>query len=541
MGDHGNPGFGGGEMGIMVWFGDGAGNWAVQMDGDLGYGGVALGDVNGDGVLDVGYGIHHNYSGTDLGDQLLEVALGNGTGHDWQPWDDGLATSGENWGLFGTDFADVDNDGDLDIGSVGFGASAGVHVYLNDGDGTWTQSFGFLGGNSSMLFVFGDVNGDGNPDIAAAHGSGTIYLGDGQGGFALADANLPTPVWRRGIALGDVSGDGRDDLAFATSTGAAVYTWQAGTWANLSGTLATFGAGVALTQIADMDNDGHGDVVLLTEDTVTIHRGDGAGHWTLAATISTEDACDYAALLAGADVDHNGRADLAWVVEEDCSPWVGGTNRLHVFREASVPGAPTVHPVRPRGGEVYLAGSVHFVDWHAAVPQGTATVSIEISTSGSDGPYLPVASTVPNNGRYQWTVPSGGATSTQCYLRLTLHTAPPVVTVTPAPFTIDRPASTHIGDVPATALTLTAAPNPFNPRTTFSFALPAPTTAVLAIHDARGRLVRAMPLGVLDAGPQSVVWDGKTMNSEPAPAGLYLARLVTGADQTAVTAVMLVR
>ena len=51
--------------------------------------------------------------------------------------------------MFGTDFADVDNDGDLDLGSLSFGCCAGVHIYLNHSDGTWTQSFGILGGNAS--------------------------------------------------------------------------------------------------------------------------------------------------------------------------------------------------------------------------------------------------------------------------------------------------------------------------------------------------------------------------------------------------------
>jgi hypothetical protein len=78
--------------------------------------------------------------------------------------------------MFGTDFADVDNDGDLDTGSISFGCCAGVHVYLNQGDGTWVQSFGFwtqLGRD-----VFGDINGDGNADLAVSQ-YGTIYLGDG--------------------------------------------------------------------------------------------------------------------------------------------------------------------------------------------------------------------------------------------------------------------------------------------------------------------------------------------------------------------------
>ena len=128
IGDHGSPYVNTQEHGVMVWFGDGNGNWAVSQNGDFGYGGIAVGDVNNDGFLDVGYAMHHDYSSTDFGNQLIEVALGDGTGLNWTPWDDGLASNGESWGMFGTDFADIDNDGDLDIGSNSFGASSGIHI-----------------------------------------------------------------------------------------------------------------------------------------------------------------------------------------------------------------------------------------------------------------------------------------------------------------------------------------------------------------------------------------------------------------------------
>ena len=114
----------------------------------------------------------------------LEVALGDGTGRSWTPWDDGLATNGETYGMFGSDFADVDGDGDLDLGSISFGCCSGVHVYLNGGDGAWQQSFGFVGGNARQEFTFGDVNGDGWPDLAVSHQNGTVYVGNGNGGFA---------------------------------------------------------------------------------------------------------------------------------------------------------------------------------------------------------------------------------------------------------------------------------------------------------------------------------------------------------------------
>ncbi|MGB9590813.1 MAG: FG-GAP repeat domain-containing protein [Candidatus Hydrothermia bacterium] len=162
VGDHGSPYVNTQEHGIMVWFGNGFGSWSVYQNGEFGYGGVTIGDVNNDGLVDVGYGVHHNYSGTDFGDQLIEVAIGDGTGRNWTPWDDGLAQEGQDWGMFDTDFGDINNDGWLDIVSNAFGADDGVWAYLNNHNGTWTKTWGFGGGNSTMDIFLGDVNRDGS-------------------------------------------------------------------------------------------------------------------------------------------------------------------------------------------------------------------------------------------------------------------------------------------------------------------------------------------------------------------------------------------
>jgi len=439
IGDHGSPYVNTDEHGIMVWFGDGAGGWNVHMNGDFGYGGVALGDVNGDGLVDVGYGMHHNYSGVDFGDQLLEVALGDGSGQNWTPWDDGLAANGETWGMFSTDMADVDNDGDLDIASISFGCCAGVHVYRNNGDGTWTQTYGFVGGNSQMHLTSGDVNGDGNPDFAVAHQNGTVYLGDGNGGFTLGDGNLPAPgnSGLAGVALGDVNDDGRADLAFCTSAGGVqVWSWLApGTWQDLSGSLPSSGPYEA-AQLFDMDMDGHLDMAAFGESQLRIWAGDGAGGWTEAAAFNTPAPGYLVAFRVGGDADHNGYPDIAIAADE--GSWPNDHNVLHFYRETSAPAALSVAPVFPRGHESFRAGGVVFVDWISAIPSGgPGTVDLAFSTHGPAGPWTAIAADLPNGGRYQWRVPPDTPSTNEAYIRYTLSVPPDVVTaVTPAAFNI---------------------------------------------------------------------------------------------------------
>jgi hypothetical protein len=418
IGDHGSPNIGVPEHGIMVYFGDGQGAWSLQQAGDFGYGGVALGDVNGDGLLDVGYAMHHNYSGTDFGDQLIEVALGDGTGTSWTPWDDGLATAGETYGMFGTDFADVDGDGDLDLASMSFGCCNGFRVYLNEGDGSWTPAFGVNNGNSGELAVFGDVNGDGWPDLAVAHDRGTVYLGDGAGGFTLADGNLPgAGRVRDGISLGDVDGAGRDELAFANREG-GLEVWRRNAnaiWYDLSGALPDAGPWEA-TQLHDMDGDGRADLVAFGRGRASVWLRDLAGVWTLASSWTTGTPGYFAAFRAGGDADHNGRADIAIVAEEGTG--LNTRNRVRFYREASVATQLGVRVVAPGRNAVVRAGSARFIDWASAVPPGDeARVNLAYSLTGPGGPWTTIATNLPDNGRYQWVAPDGESTDLRIRIR----------------------------------------------------------------------------------------------------------------------------
>lgn len=519
IGDHGSPYVNTQEHGVMVWFGNGQGGWSVFQYGEFGYGGVAVGDVNWDGKWDVGYGMHHNYSGVDLGDDMLEVALGDGTGQSWTPWDDSLVPGGSVWGMFATDLGDIDNDGDLDIGSSSFGSGVGLRVFLNNGDGTWHQTFG-LGDNtnSQMEFYFRDVNRDGNADIIHAAAGPTVYFGDGTGGFAPGDSGLPRSDYGlSGISPGDVDNDGGCDLALAnTNGGVEVYSFDdaAGIWQSFSGSLPSSGDFEG-TQLCDMNADGFVDLCALGGGHVKVWLGDGQGNWTEAADITTPSRGGYSALRTGADFDHNGYPDIAFVTRE--GSWPSDHNVAHAFKESSPRDSLGVFPVFPRGGEKFAAGSVQSIDWWSEAPAPESSrLRLELSTTGRTGPWQQVADSLPNAGRYQWLIPDS-IKSADCFIRYTVvGPGASVEALTPRAFAI--------GDtMPGVAETHTPQPSIRNIG-------PSIVRGVLVLGAVGSRQQTADRAELLDVSGQKVLDLHSGANDVRALApGVYFYRLDTGA------------
>ncbi len=439
IGDHGSPLINCNQHGICIWLGDGTGSFSNVMSGDFGYGGICAGDVNGDGFKDVGYGMHHNYSSTDFGDQLLEVALGDGTGQNWTPWDDGLGENGELWGMFGTDFGDVDNDGDLDLVSNNFGETAGVRVYLNNGDGTWTQSFVFPDGNSCLCVQFSDFDNDGFLDFIVAHENGSLFFGDGTGNFVSKETGLPAlPEFmpRRGISAADVDNDGDAEIAILSPNfGVRVYDWNTEfeEWINLSTGLPDLG-NFSFTDLIDLNGNGNVDLIGIENENISVWLGDGNFNWQFNTQFSLGEPVTPRAFRVAGDLDHNGRPDIVTLGET--GEWPSDQNILFVFKEDTPAENLSVNPVFPKGGENFYPGSLRFIEWQSEVPgDEISTVDIEISAYGPDGPWWVLADNIPNNGKHQWTVPEFG--SSEVYLKLSVQQgAETVETTTPDAFNI---------------------------------------------------------------------------------------------------------
>jgi len=175
--------------------------------------GIAVGDVNGDGKLDLIVGDPVNSAGASV-----NVLLGNGDG----TFGAAIVTV-LNFLVQADTFigvADFNGDKKLDVAMFGYDGNAlGPLALLGKGDGTFTPDtitpVGFAPGGA----VVADVNGDGKPDLVATNSDVNgflleVFLGHGDGTF---QAPLSEPAPGAGIALGDFNKDGKIDLALFAS------------------------------------------------------------------------------------------------------------------------------------------------------------------------------------------------------------------------------------------------------------------------------------------------------------------------------------
>ena len=274
---------------------------------------VTLGDLNTDGILDL------VTAGSSGGNGRATVRIGVGNGTFGAATSYATVTIGQSYGVT---LGDLNGDGILDLVTAGYSAGGKALVRFGLGNGTFgaSRSYANETGGITNCLTLGDLNGDGLLDLVtagySAGGKATIRLGVGNGTFGAGTSYATETTESNGVTLGDLNGDGFLDLVtagvgvsgFATvRLGAGNGTFGA---ARSYATETTESSAVALGDmngdgILDLVTDGTGD----GEGSATIRIGLGDGSFGAAISYSMEDKFTYGMALG--DLNGDGILDIA--------------------------------------------------------------------------------------------------------------------------------------------------------------------------------------------------------------------------------------
>ncbi|MBU2507197.1 MAG: T9SS type A sorting domain-containing protein, partial [Bacteroidetes bacterium] len=87
-------------------------------------------------------------------------------------------------------------------------------------------------------------------------------------------------------------------------------------------------------------------------------------------------------------------------------------------------------------------------------------------------------------------------------------------------------------EIPKTYELLGNYPNPFNPSTTISYALPYSSNVELTIYDITGKVVKVFNENGQSAGYQNIVWYGNSQQGSRVSSGVYFYRFKASAAST---------
>ena len=285
---------------------------------------AVLGDFNNDGKLDL---VVQNSNADANGNTAYLMYMGNGDGTFATPVSHGVTGQLER-----IQTADVNHDGKsdllLDVTTDG-GTTYDVRVLFGNGDGTFSAGPTTYNTNAGSGILVGDFNGDGKVDIAATNGSeGYSYLGilvgDGTGKFTPTYSD--TTSFNVLYVAGDVNGDGITDVvgtAYIYSTSAVMQQrYLYAYYGNYSGTMTpaqipTQNCGTGYVSIADFNGDGIPDIAMTETgcDSSTVSTADvailsGKGNNQFATETPVYTASDYTYSLTALRADHDTRPDL---------------------------------------------------------------------------------------------------------------------------------------------------------------------------------------------------------------------------------------
>ncbi len=238
---------------------------------------------------------------------------------------------------------DVDGDGLLDVAAAGSGCECVMVFTGASGFADSTTLTGTAGEGYGAALAVGDLDGDGFAEVVvgapgAGGTAGAVYVHFGSAagvassaGTTLAGTATGDELGTTVVAAGDTNGDGIDDLLVGAPQFAAGGAGAAHVWFGSASGLATtadwtnpassyeYSRGVAIAA-GDFDADGFADVVAAAggEGDLGTWYGSTAGPTGTASGMGTGDYGETV-LAPGADGDGDGVDDLAWACWQDAS------------------------------------------------------------------------------------------------------------------------------------------------------------------------------------------------------------------------------
>jgi hypothetical protein len=331
---------------VTVGLGNGDGTFRSSQSYGYTWGGtvaqIATADMNNDGKLD----IVEAGGGTGVG---ITVLLGSSHGAFGSPISTAVGCGQANrGGVNAIALGDVNGDGKVDVVATVTNAGGGcpnneVAVLLGSGNGKFKKPVYYSTGTTQQSYVggLGDFNGDGKLDIVLsnADGSLSILLNKGKGVYGAANVIASASGTEAGnIVIGDFNHDGKLDIAVTNYSGTAINVLLG----NGDGTFQTpIVTSSPINPIGlvggDFNRDGKLDLALTSWDTggaLTIFTGNGNGTFAVGNTydFGPWEACYPSGganpyWIGAADLNQDGKLDLAMAVQYNyCDTEYSGEN-----------------------------------------------------------------------------------------------------------------------------------------------------------------------------------------------------------------------
>ncbi|MGH9867233.1 MAG: FG-GAP repeat domain-containing protein [Candidatus Polarisedimenticolia bacterium] len=321
----------------------------------------AFGDLNEDGIDDIVAALRGGYP---VNPGTLAVFLGNG--HGGYTWVGGPEIISNPYDLA---LGDLNGDGHLDVVTASTGIWSCVpgpfgpvcdllffsdtRSYLGLGDGTFEWRSSFDPGNSGPL-ALADLDGDDVLDLAhTSEGGILVRHGAGDGTFEPPREHHTSNVTPHRIDAADVNADQIPDLVVGDSRMIWLLLGQPGGFAEARSLAAVNGAyGVTPT---DLNDDGHPDIAALDQNRFLLLYGHGDGTFE-SVVFPSEHFQDG---LGVGDFDEDGYVDLA-TLWAGLNIYSGGGSvpysEAHRFRAYDSRGWIVTHDIN-RDGHLDIAAS----------------------------------------------------------------------------------------------------------------------------------------------------------------------------------------